>query len=101
MKIKKGDTVQVITGNDVGKTGRVIKVFLNRDRVVVEGVNLVKKHTRPTQETPQGGIIEKESTIHISNVMMISSGKPTRVGYKTLEDGRKVKFAKTTGEVIN
>jgi len=101
MKVKKGDTVQVITGNDVGKTGRVIKVFLDRDRVVVEGVNLVKKHARPTQDTPQGGIIEKEATIHISNVMMVSSGKPTRLGYKTLEDGRKVKFAKTTGEVIN
>ena len=101
MKVKKGDTVQVITGNDVGKTGRVIKVFLNRNRVVVEGVNLVKKHTRPTQDTPQGGIIEKEATIHISNVMMVAGSKPTRVGYKILEDGRKVKFAKTTGEVIN
>jgi len=101
MKIKKGDTVQVITGNDVGKTGRVIKVFLNRDRVVVEGVNLVKKHARPTQDTPQGGIIEKEATIHISNVMMVAAGEPTRLGYKTLEDGRKVKFAKKTGEVIN
>ena len=101
MKIKKGDTVQVITGNDAGKTGRVIKVFLDKDRIVVEGVNIVKKHARPTQDTPQGGIIEKESTIHVSNVMMVAGGKPTRVGYKTLEDGRKVKFAKTTGEVIN
>ena len=101
MKIKKGDTVQVITGNDEGKIGRVIKVFLNRDRVVIEGVNIVKKHARPTQDNPQGGIIEKEATIHISNIMMVAGGKPTRVGYKTLEDGRKVKFAKTTGEVIN
>ena len=101
MKIKKGDSVQVITGNDKGKIGRVIKVFLNRDRVVVESVNIVKKHTRPTQDNPQGGIIEKEASIHISNVMMVASGKPTRVGYKTLEDGRKVKFAKITGEVIN
>ena len=101
MKITKGDTVQMITGNDSGKTGRVIKVFLNTNRVVVEGVNLVKKHSRPTQENPQGGIIEKEATIHISNVMMLAGGKPSRVGYKTLEDGRKVKFAKTTGEVIN
>ena len=101
MKIKKGDTVQVITGNDVGKTGRVIKVFIDRDRIVVEGVNIVKKHARPTQDAPQGGIIEKEATIHVSNVMMVVGGKPTRVGYKTLEDGRKVKFAITTGEVIN
>ena len=101
MKIKKGDTVQIITGNDAGKTGRVIKVFLDKDRVVVEGVNMVKKHARPTQDNPQGGIIEKEATIHISNVMLVASGKPTRVGYKTLEDGRKVKYAKTTGEIIN
>ena len=101
MKIKKGDTVQVITGNDAGKTGRVIKVFIDRDRIVVEGVNIVKKHARPTQDDPQGGIIEKEATIHVSNVMMVAGGKPTRVGFKTLEDGRKVKFARTTGEVIN
>ena len=101
MKIKKGDTVQIIAGNDSGKTGRVIKVFLDKDRVVVEGANMVKKHARPTQDNPQGGIIEKEATIHISNVMMVAAGKPTRLGYKTLEDGRKVKFAKKTGEVIN
>ena len=101
MKIKKGDTVQIIAGNDSGKTGRVIKVFLDKDRVVVEGACMVKKHARPTQDNPQGGIIEKEATIHISNVMLVASGKPTRVGYKTLEDGRKVKYAKTTGEIIN
>ena len=101
MKIKKGDSVQIITGNDAGKTGRVIKVFLDKDRVVVEGANMVKKHARPTQDNPQGGIIEKEAAIHISNVMFVAGGKPTRVGYKTLEDGRKVKFAITTGEVIN
>ena len=101
MKIKKGDILQVITGNDKGKTGRVIKVFLDKERVIVEGINMVKKHARPTQDNPQGGIIEKEASIHISNVMMVVGGKPTRVGYKTLEDGRKVKFAKTTGEVIN
>ena len=101
MKIKKGDILQVIAGNDKGKTGRVIKVFLDKERVIIEGVNIVKKHARPTQDNPQGGIIEKESTIHISNIMMVAGGKPTRVGYKTLEDGRKVKFARTTGEVIN
>ena len=101
MKIKKGDSVQIITGNDAGKTGRVIKVFLDKDRVVVEGANMVKKHARPTQDNPQGGIIEKEATIHVSNVMLVAGGKPTRVGYKTLEDGRKVKYAKITGEIIN
>ena len=101
MKIKKGDTVQVTTGNDTGKTGRVIKVYLNKDRVVVEGVNIVKKHARPTQDNPQGGIIEKESSIHISNIVLVVGGKPTRVGFKSLENGKKVKFAKSTGEVIN
>jgi large subunit ribosomal protein L24 len=101
MKIKKGDTVQVTTGNDAGKTGRVIKVYLDKDRVVVEGVNIVKKHARPTQDNPQGGIIEKESSIHISNIMLVVGGKPTRVGFKSLENGKKVKFAKSTSEVIN
>ena len=101
MKIKKGDTVQVTTGNDAGKTGRVIKVYLGKDRVIVEGVNIVKKHARPTQDNPQGGILEKEASIHISNIMLIVGGKPTRVGFKSLENGKKVKFAKITGEVIN
>ena len=101
MKIKKGDTVQVTTGNDAGKIGRVIKVYLDKDRVVVEGVNIVKKHARPTQDNPQGGIIEKESSIHISNIMLVVGGKPTRVGFKSLENGKKVKFSKSTGEVIN
>ncbi len=101
MKIKKGDIVKVITGSDSGKQGRVIKVFLDKDRVVVEGVNIVKKHARPTQDNPQGGIIEKEASIHISNIMLVAGDEPTRVGYKTLDDGRKVKIAKSTGEVIN
>ena len=101
MKIKKGDTVQVISGNETGKSGRVIKIFPTKDKIVVEGLNMVKKHARPTQENPGGGIMEMEAAIHISNVMFIASGKPTRVGYKTLEDGRKVKYSKATGEVIN
>ena len=101
MKIAKGDTVQVITGNDSGKMGRVIKVFPDKDRIVVEGISVVKKHARPTQDNPQGGIIEKEAAIHISNVMLFVGGKTTRVGYKSLEKGRKVKFAKKTDEVIN
>ena len=101
MKIKKGDTVQIITGNDVGKSGRVIKVFPVKEKIIVEGLNMVKKHARPTQENPQGGIMEKEAAVHISNVMILSGGKPTRVGYKILDDGKKVKFAKKSGEVIN
>ena len=101
MKIRKGDTVQIISGNETGKSGRVIKVFPIKDKIIVEGLNIVKKHARPTQDMPQGGIIEKEAAIHISNVMFIAGGNPTRIGYKTLEDGRKVKYAKRTGEVIN
>ncbi len=101
MKIKKGDTVQIITGNDVGKSGRVIKVFPIKEKIIVEGLNMVKKHARPTQENPQGGIMEKEAAVHISNVMILSGGKPTRVGYKILDDGKKVKFSKKSGEVIN
>ena len=101
MKITKDDIVQVITGNNKGKTGRVIKVFLSKDKILVEGINMIKKHSRPTQDNPQGGIIEKEAAIHISNVMLLADGKITRVGYKVLDDGSKVKFAKNTGEVIN
>ena len=101
MKIKKGDIVQVISGNEAGKSGRIIKVFPRKDKIIVEGLNMVKKHARPTQENPQGGIMEKEAAIHISNVMCIIGKQITRIGYKTLEDGRKVKYAKTTGEVIN
>ena len=101
MKIIKGDTVQVITGNDNGKTGRVIKVFPKKHKIIVEGINIVKKHSRPSQDNPQGGIIEKEAAINLSNVMLISGGKPTRVGYKFLDDGTKVKYAKSTGDVIS
>jgi len=101
MKIAKGNIVQVITGNDAGKTGRVIKVFPDKDKIIVEGISVVKKHARPTQDNPQGGIIEKEAAIHISNVMLSVGGKVTRVGFKSLDDGKKIKFAKTTGEVIN
>ena len=103
MKITKGDLVQVITGNNKGKTGRVIKVFLSKDKILVEGINIIKKHSRPTQDNPQGGIIEKEAAIHISNLAHIDpkDDKPTRIGYKSLEGGRKVRFAKRSGEVID
>ena len=101
MKIRKGDTVQIISGTDAGKVGRVIKVYLDRDRILVEGINIVKKHTRPSQDNPQGGIIEKEASIHVSNTLLMASGKPTKVGYKILEDGKKVRVAKNTGEVID
>ena len=101
MKIRKGDTVQIMSGTDTGKVGRVIKVYLDKDRILVEGINMVKKHTRPSQDNPQGGIIEKEATIHVSNTLFMAAGKPTKVGYRILEDGKKVRIAKNSGEVIN
>ncbi|MDO9430601.1 MAG: 50S ribosomal protein L24 [Pseudomonadota bacterium] len=100
-KIKKGDRVQVLTGKDKGRQGNVLKVLPKEDRVVVEGLNLVQRHTRPTQSDPQGGIKSKEAALHISNVAIVDSkGKPTRVGFR-VEGDKKVRVAKTTGEVIN
>jgi len=102
LKIKKGDNVVVITGRDKGKTGEVLRVLPARSRVIVQGVNVVKRHTRPRMGDP-GGIVEKELAIHISNVAHIdpSSSKPTRIGYKRLDDGRKVRSARRSGEVID
>jgi large subunit ribosomal protein L24 len=104
MKIKKGDTVEVIAGKDSGKRGRVLKVDPTRERVVVEGVNMIKRHTRPNpQKRIQGGIVEREAGIHVSNVMVVSpdSGRPTRIGYKILDDGRKVRVSKTDGAILD
>jgi large subunit ribosomal protein L24 len=102
LKMKKGDKVVVIAGKDKGKTGEVLKVLPADSRVIVQGVNMVKRHTRPAMGTP-GGIVDKEAAIHISNVAHADpkDSKPTRVGYRTLEDGRKVRFAKRSGEVID
>jgi len=102
LKIKKGDRVVVRTGRDKGKTGEVLKVMPKDNRAIVQGVNTVKRHTRPSQ-TAQGGIIEKEATIHISNLAIADpkDDSPTKVGLKVLEDGRKVRFAKRSGEVID
>lgn len=101
--VKKGDNVIVITGKDKGKKGRVIHAYPKEGRVLVEGVNLVKKHTRPSQVNPQGGIINKEATIHSSNVMLMDpkTGQPTRIGHKVLTNGDKVRIAKKSGEVID
>lgn len=101
LKIKKGDKVKVITGKSKGKVGDVIKVLPSENRVVVSGVNLVKKHTKPTQ-TSEGGIVQKELPIHVSNVSHVDpkTGVATKVGYKILEDGKKVRFAKKSGEII-
>ena len=100
-KIKKGDRVVILAGKDKGRQGAVLKVMPKEERVVVEGLNLVQRHTRPTQSDPQGGIKSKEAALHISNVAIVDSkGKPTRVGFR-VEGDKKVRVAKTTGEVIN
>jgi len=100
--IRKGDRVAVLSGRDKGKTGDVVKVFPKRERAVVQGVNMVKRHTRPSGGNA-GGIVEKEATVHVSNLALIDpkDDKPTRVGVKILGDGRKVRFAKRSGEVID
>ena len=100
IKIKKGDTVQVITGIDKGKEGKVVSVDAKKNRVVVEGVNMVSKHTKPNAQNQNGGIIRMEAPIHISNVMYVHKGKPTKIGYK-IEDGKKHRVAKSTGDVID
>ena len=98
--IKKGDTVYVNAGNDKGKTGKVLEVLRDKDRVIVEGINLVSKHTKPNPKNPQGGIVKQEAGIHISNVqLMDAAGKPTKVAVKVVGD-KKVRIAKTTGEEI-
>ncbi len=101
-KIKKGDKVVVIAGREKGKKGEIIRMVRAERRAVVAGINMVKRHTRPSSGTP-GGIVEKEAPIHLSNLAIQDpkDGRPTRVGYKILEDGRKVRVAKRSGEVID
>ena len=101
-KLKKGDDVVVVSGRDKGKKGSILRVLRDDDRVLVDGVNMVKRHTRPSQTQP-GGIVEKEAPIHISNVALADpkDGTAARVGYKFLDDGRKVRFAKQSGEVVD
>lgn len=103
MKLKKNDRVVVISGRDKGKQGRVIEVLKNKNRVIVEGVAIVKKATRPNRQAGvAGGIVEREASIDASNVMLIEpgTGKPTRIGYQTLADGTKARVSKKTGAVI-
>ena len=101
LHIKKGDTVYVNAGNDKGKTGKVLSVSPSENRAVVEGINMVSKHTKPNSKAPQGGIIKQEAPIHISNLNRIDpqSGKPTRVGYK-MDGDKKIRYAKKSGEEI-
>ena len=101
-RIRRGDTVTVIAGKDRGRSGEVVRVDRDRDRVVVRGINMIKRHTRPTQQSG-GGIISREASIHISNVAHVDpeTRRPTRVGYRFLDDGRKVRFAKRSGEIVD
>lgn len=100
--IKKGDTVVVVTGNSKGQKGKVLEVIREKDRAIVEGVNMVKKHTKPNTKAPQGGILEKEASIHISNLMVADpkTDKPTRIGRRLDADGNLVRYSKKSGEEI-
>ena len=100
MKLKKGDTVQVITGKDKGKDGKVISVNVKDNTVLVENVNMVTKHTKPSAANQNGGIVQKEAPLHISNVMLLADGKTTRVGFR-MEGDKKVRYAKATGKNID
>ena len=100
MKIKKGDTVKVIAGKDKDKEGKVLSVDKKNGKVVVEGVNMVTKHAKPSAADQNGGIIQKEAALDMSNVMYVYKGKPTRIGFK-VENDKKVRFAKSTGDVID
>ena len=102
LHIKKNDTVVVLAGEDTGKTGKVLKVLVEKNRALVEGVNMVSKSTKPSAKNPQGGIVKQEAPIHISNLSLVDpkSGKATRVGIKVTEDGKKVRIAKKSGEEI-
>jgi large subunit ribosomal protein L24 len=101
--VRKGDTVVVIAGKERGKRGKVLRVIPEKGRVVVERINMIKKHQRPTQKLRQGGIIEREGSLHISNVMLLDprTDKPTRVGVRALSDGKKVRLARKSGEMID
>jgi large subunit ribosomal protein L24 len=99
LKIKSGDTVRVIAGENKGQEGKVTKVVLEKNRAFVEGVNMVSKHTKPSAQSPQGGIVKKEASIHISNLMLVENGETTRVGYR-MEDGKKVRFSKKSDKAI-
>ena len=102
LHIKKGDTVFVISGESKGKKGRILEILRSKGRAIVEGVNMIHKHTKPNSKSPQGGIIKKEAGIHISNLMLVDpkTGKPTRIGRKENSEGKLVRYAKKSGEEI-
>ena len=101
LHVKKGDTVLVLSGNDKGKQGKILRVDVKKSRAIVEGVRIISKHTRPNTEHPQGGIIKQEAPIHISNLMVVDkNGKPSRIGRKKDENGKLVRYSKKSGEII-
>lgn len=99
LKIKSGDTVRVIAGEHKGSEGKITKIAKDKTRVFVEGVNMISKHVKPNAQNPQGGIVKKEASIHVSNVMLVEDGKTTRVGFR-MEDGKKVRFSKKSDKAI-
>ena len=103
MKIRKNDTVLVISGKDRGKKGKVRFAYPKKERVIVEGVNFIKRHMRAMRQVRQAGIIEREAALHVSNVMLLCSkcNHPTRIGFRTLQDGRRVRFCRSCGEVVD
>jgi large subunit ribosomal protein L24 len=103
MRIRKNDMVRVISGNDKGKEGKILKVFPDSSRVIVEKVNMIKRHTKASKDVPQGGIIQKEGPINASNVMLVcpNTGKPTRIGKEMLSDGSRARVSKKSGEMLN
>ncbi|MBH31422.1 MAG: 50S ribosomal protein L24 [Candidatus Marinimicrobia bacterium] len=101
MRIRKGDTVEVISGDHAGKQGKVLSLSPRSHQVIVEGINFMKRHSKPSQQNPQGGIVEKEAPIHVSNVMIVASGNRTRIGHRLLDSGKKIRVAVTTGQDID
>ena len=101
MRIKTGDIVEVISGDDKGKQGKVLNFNPKTQRILIEGVNFIKRHSKPSQQNQQGGIVEREASLHISSVMLVVSGNKTKVGYRFLDNGKKVRFSKKTNEDID
>jgi len=99
LKIKTGDTVKVIAGDHKGEEGKIVKIFVDKNKAIVEGVNMISKHTKPSADNPQGGIVKREAALHISNLMLVENGATTRVGYR-VEGDKKVRFSKKSKEVL-
>ena len=103
LRLKKGDMIQIVSGEHKGQSGKILRVYPDKGRALVEGRNVVKRHTKPNQKNQQGGILEKEATIHLSNLMLVceKTEKPTRFGIKKLDDGRKARFSKKSKELVD